>query len=45
MQEDEAGNMVSFVIRAYAKMADGEEGIELETRLSLFDQQVEEDSL
>lgn len=45
MQEDEAGNMVSFVIRADAKMADGEEGIELETRLSLFDQQVEEDSL
>lgn len=43
MQEDEAGNMVSFVIRADAKIADGEEGIELETRLSLFDQQVEED--
>ena len=26
-------------------MGEGEEGIELETRLSLFDQQVEEDSL
>jgi predicted component of type VI protein secretion system len=44
MQEDEAGNMGSFVIRADARMGDGEEGSELETRLSLFDQQVEEDS-
>lgn len=45
MQEDEAGNIVSFVIRAEVRIGDTDEGIELQTRLSLFDQQVEGDSL
>ena len=41
VHEDEIGNLVEFTVRANARIRSAQEEIELETRLSLFDQQVE----
>jgi len=41
IHEDEVSNLVEFTIRADARIQDAEAEIELETRLSLFDQKVQ----
>lgn len=45
MTEDEVGNLVDFVICAEIEQEDGAQEIEIETRVSLFDQQIEKASL